>query len=350
MRRIHISDINTLDILRIKILNGLVLFLCCFIPSKTMRKKIRKCLSLDPYLYYTPPTTMFSSNPPALYNNKGEKLQVFFISSEYYAGGGQKIYWDMHNIGLPVHFYQDDCCTNIMGNPTKKYAWLVEPPPIKPTINESFEYKGLHKDFDLVLTHNDKLLDKIPNARLLPYWSVWYGKEVRGNKKDNVRTDEDLWCFKDKDISMMCSYKILTPLHQIRHEITHRAQQSGKIDVFGKFNGGAEVLFKSISLEKYRFSIVVENHLSSYYFTEKILDCFASMTIPLYLGASKIGDFFNTDGIIFIDKTTNLNEIIKFCTKEEYESRLEAIKDNYHRIVKYMDRTQENLLEIINKG
>lgn len=282
------------------------------------------------------------------------KVKNYAFSSQdqiIIAGGGEKIYYDMHNIALPTHFYHDDCCLETIGNPTKKYARLAEPPAIKPEIHTMFEKQGLGKDFDLVLTHSDILLDTLPNARFVPYWSVWYGNErPKNGQKDNVRVDEELYLFKDKDISMMCSHKLLTPIHHIRHEIAHRALKSGKVDVFGRFNGGQEIPFKSKSLEKYRFSIIVENHISSYYWTEKILDCFASMTIPLYLGATKIDEFFNADGIIKIDKNVDIDKLIKLCTKEEYESRLEAIKDNYHRLFAYRAKAEENLLNIIDKG
>ena len=46
------------------------------------------------------------------------------------------------------------------------------------------------------------------------------------------------------------------------------------------------------------FSIAIENASYETYFTEKLLDCFATGTIPVYYGAPDIGDYFNKDGII----------------------------------------------------
>lgn len=37
------------------------------------------------------------------------------------------------------------------------------------------------------------------------------------------------------------------------------------------------------------------------YFTEKILDCFTTGTIPIYQGAPDIGDYCNAEGIVVID-------------------------------------------------
>ena len=61
------------------------------------------------------------------------------------------------------------------------------------------------------------------------------------------------------------------------------------------------------------------------YFTEKLLDCFATGTIPVYLGAPDIGKYFNKDGII--DLTDEF-----YISDELYHSKMEAIKDNLERV------------------
>ncbi|MBQ6568469.1 MAG: hypothetical protein IJL80_15590, partial [Treponema sp.] len=113
------------------------------------------------------------------------------------------------------------------------------------------------------------------------------------------------------------------------------AKSSGRVDVFGGFEGGKWMPYKSMSLKDYRFQIVVENDITPYYFTEKILDCFAAMTIPVYLGARRIGDFFNPDGIITIDKDSSIESILCQCTEESYKERLDAVKENFRRVLRY---------------
>ncbi|TLD87156.1 hypothetical protein LS66_008380 [Helicobacter sp. MIT 03-1614] len=136
---------------------------------------------------------------------------------------------------------------------------------------------------------------------------------------------------------MMCSDKILCEMHKIRHCIAKKALQTQKIDVFGKFNGGTYLPHKADSLQKYRFQIVVENDLTAYYFTEKILDCFAAQCIPIYLGAREIHQFFNPNGIITFTPDTPLEEILKMCNEKEYLARLKAVLDNYHRVLPYQN-------------
>jgi hypothetical protein len=62
------------------------------------------------------------------------------------------------------------------------------------------------------------------------------------------------------------------------------------------------------------------------------------MTIPIYLGATKISDFFNSEGVIQIpsQKIDAVEKIIKDSTKENYESRIPAIIDNFLRVKNYL--------------
>ena len=62
-------------------------------------------------------------------------------------------------------------------------------------------------------------------------------------------------------------------------------------------------------------------------FSEKITDCFMTGTIPIYYGIDNIGDYFNTDGIIKLTDDFNIEDL----SFELYNSKLEAIKDNFDR-------------------
>ena len=70
----------------------------------------------------------------------------------------------------------------------------------------------------------------------------------------------------------------------------------------------SEIPNKEIGLKDYRFSFCVENDTYDTYFTEKILDCFATGTIPVYLGAPDIGNHFNMDGIIILSEEFDVSE------------------------------------------
>mgnify|MGYP003347484227 CR=1 FL=1 len=82
------------------------------------------------------------------------------------------------------------------------------------------------------------------------------------------------------------------------------------------------------ALKDYRFSIVFENAVYDKYYTEKITDCFATGTIPIYWGTKKITEDFNQDGIIFWEDFNGLDSL----TPALYDSKILAITDNLNRV------------------
>ena len=56
------------------------------------------------------------------------------------------------------------------------------------------------------------------------------------------------------------------------------------------------------------------------------------MTIPVYLGASKINSIFNPEGIIKFEMTDDIENVLKQCTKELYDEKIPAIIENYKKV------------------
>jgi hypothetical protein len=84
------------------------------------------------------------------------------------------------------------------------------------------------------------------------------------------------------------------------------------------------------TIKNYLFNICYENTKDTPgYITEKIFDCFAAGTIPIYWGASNIEDYIPKD--CFIDRSSfssmqELYAFIKAMPKEEYEGYLKRIR------------------------
>lgn len=141
---------------------------------------------------------------------------------------------------------------------------------------------------------------------------------------------------KTKLVSMVASAKRITTGHMIRHGYAERFKDH--LDLFGGACGSPQLpetdptqpwMSKMYGLKDYMFSVVVENDFYDNYYTEKITDCFATGTIPVYLGSPTISDVFNMDGIIQLDANFNINTL----TSELYASKLIAIHDNLNRIM-----------------
>lgn len=273
---------------------------------------------------------------PDIYNRQGEKVRTFFLRNIHtahdpYYMNNKYFIWDRFNYGLNTHFYSHRAILETMGKPTKKYALFEESRVITPVDYDIlFENKGLYKEFDAIFTFDDVLLDAFPNAKLLPVASSWYGQN---NKELPLRADN--YRYKNKKVSILASNKELCELHILRKELARRCQREQLADAYGLAVGKYAKIEEPY--EKYMFSIVIENDTSSYYFTEKLTTCLEAQTIPIYLGASKVHEFFNTDGMIIISKddVENIDKIIERCTEQYYMEHIEAVLDNYKRVKKY---------------
>lgn len=211
-------------------------------------------------------------------------------------------------------FYVDDKINDAFydSSNTVKYAWLNESKYIIPSITEQIksEYKHYFQVFKNIFTHNEELLSLDPRFKWVPAQGFWI-KTPKIYKKSKL-------------ISFITSNKNITDGHKIRLEWVKKL--GDRVDLFGR--GFNEISTKEEGLCDYMFSVVIENGFYDSYFTEKILDCFASGTIPVYLGTNKISNFFNKSGIIFLTED--------FCVSEDlYYKSIKAVEDNLNKVKKY---------------
>jgi hypothetical protein len=137
--------------------------------------------------------------------------------------------------------------------------------------------------FDVIFTHDERVLNKYENSNLFPIGGCWVGMD-------------DKQFIKHKSISIISSSKTQTIGHNLRHEIIKKYSH---IDVYG--GGYTYIDTKEVALDEYIFSIVIENVQSCYYFSEKLIDCIVSKTIPIYYGASILPKEFDVNGIIIFN-------------------------------------------------
>ena len=65
-------------------------------------------------------------------------------------------------------------------------------------------------------------------------------------------------------------------------------------------------------------------------------NCFSTKTVPIYVGATKIGERFNEAGIIRVENWRDIPDIIKALDIDGgYESRREAIEENFKFVEPY---------------
>ena len=202
----------------------------------------------------------------------------------------------------------------------KKYGWLIEPRWYNPMTRQiKSNPQPYIEAYDSIFTHDKELLDLDPTFKFV------FGQ---GSIIEEVGVFD-----KSKLVSCVVSDLQMTDGHKLRLEIAKQIADSGQVDMYGKaFN---YIPRKIDALKDYRFSFAMENDCYESYFTEKLHDCLLTGTMPIYLGAPNIGDFYNLDGIVIMDKNAN-GEVTfnsEILSDEYYNDHIDAVKDNYERVL-----------------
>lgn len=214
------------------------------------------------------------------------------------------------------NFYLDEeifSCNSYLPN---NIAYLAESKSIEPFLYKKFiTTPKVWNNFKLILTHDKDLikLNLTDKMRYVPLTGTW----IKSPKVNN----------KNKLISMITSNKLMCSGHEKR--LNYAAKFKGLIDIYGK--GINPIDCKEEGLNDYMFSVTIENGLYSGYFTEKIIDCFATGTIPVYLGAPDIDEYFDKNGIIQLDKNFNPSTV----SSDLYYSKINSVIRNFELSKKY---------------
>lgn len=229
---------------------------------------------------------------------------------------------DEYDVGIYVDRY---CFTQPKNNDKINCAWLIEPPIIN-----GENYINIVKEshnFKYVFTHHKNILSQIDNAIYVPHGGTWLRSEDIG-----IHTKNNL-------ISCIFSWKNWNPYHRMRFRVFDRLKDDNRVDFYGS---GCEkpIEFKIEALKDYMFSIIIENSIESDYFTEKLLDCFLTGTVPIYVGTKKVSEYFNSDGIIYFEGDEDLPSILDTLSSELYNSKMVAIKENFEIAKHYMHPEQ----------
>lgn len=241
------------------------------------------------------------------------KSQIFLHNGSSTVNQTPKYFkWDFFNGTGEYDFYIDGGIINGINNRldgNKKVLWTLESPYFN---NGVFDYiknnlKLVLDVFDYIFTYNEELLSLSQKFYFVPAMGSWI--------------KEPMMCDKKKLVSMVTSNKTFTEQQKLRFDFANNHKD--KIDVYGR--GFNEIHNKEEGLCDYMFSVCIENATMDTYFTEKILDCFATGTIPIYKGSKKIIDYFDKDGILFLDEI-NINDL----SEDLYLSKIESVKKNLY--------------------
>lgn len=173
----------------------------------------------------------------------------------------------------------------------QKNKWLfVQEPPIK-------NYEWLQKSY----THFDRVFS-FEEPKVVPHqeydqtalpWHIdkTFDELVQLKKYKISKKDEVSW---------ITSCSTNKPGQKIRMQFKdYLLNNNFPLHLMGR--GFKPIKDKFDGIAPYKYSIAFENNVGNYYFTEKIIDCFLSWTMPIYYGCQNILDFFPKDSMILLN-------------------------------------------------
>jgi glycosyl transferase family 10 (putative fucosyltransferase) len=104
---------------------------------------------------------------------------------------------------------------------------------------------------------------------------------------------------KTKGLSWVTSAKDALPGHKLRMFFLRSIWGKVPFDLYGR--GFNPIDDKWDGIAPYRYSIAFENARTANYFSEKLMDCFVCLTLPLYYGSPEIHKYFPARSFVTIE-------------------------------------------------
>ena len=224
-----------------------------------------------------------------------------------------------------------------------KILFLAEPYSIIPSVNDE-ALKQAHL-FDKIYTFNQNVIDAHKQSELFLWGSSWLDfDDLKLNKKNHI--------------TFVTSNKGQTIGHKLRLSIYDGLNNFDEVNKMEVYTHRSPPFHhrRNDFFETSLFHISVENSQQKNYFTEKVIDCFASKTIPIYWGCPNLGEWFNMDGVIAFNNIDDLKNIFDYIDEDYYNSKMQVIEENYeiakqfHGINDVVPRLTNTIIEEVNKN
>jgi hypothetical protein len=215
-----------------------------------------------------------------------------------------------------------------------KIYWQIEGQGVirrrENNISFPINYKN---EFDLIIASDPTILNECPNSVIFPFGDCW------------VPLDDQKIHSKNKLLSIIASSKNELPGHKLRHLTINNI--GNKMDVYGKCCNYVEN--KADALKDYMFSICTENLQIENWFTEKLIDCLRTGTIPIYWGCPNIGKYFNLNGFIIVNSLEEIIDVVNNLSEDKYFSKLKYVEENFIKASEYGSNLFERVDNEIKK-
>ena len=223
---------------------------------------------------------------------------------------------------------------------------LLEPRELRNELRVSNDISS----YDYVLTHDKSILDNSDKSFLYEFGGCWV--------KDYDQSQDKIF-----GVSTLIGGKKMVPGHYLRLSVLNNAHRltipktvwisknyppSGNPGDNTVLMGGKEDMFDK------QFHICIENVRRENWFTEKLIDCLYTRTVPIYFGCPNISDWFDTRGFILVETLEDIIRETNNLTPGTYQKMIPYIEENYNRSQLYTDHgvnikraIESNILQLI---
>ena len=227
--------------------------------------------------------------------------------------------------------------------------------------------------YDMVLTTENDVISECYNAHFFPYGGTWLNKKKDRHLDSLGEFDEsilDQVYPKEFNISFLTTSHLGKTGYNLRQKVwtnrdiikiptlfysSTRFKTDGQSVVgAGRFSNtlhdGLLPNDDKIHLFKSQFSIAIESSREESYFTEKLIDCLLTKTVPIYWGCPNIGEFFDSRGIIHFKDFDDMISKIDQINENTYEEMKPYVEKNYERAKEYGRSFFKRIEEVVSKN
>lgn len=99
-----------------------------------------------------------------------------------------------------------------------------------------------------------------------------------------------------------------------------------------------------------QFYIAIENGNQRNYMSEKLIDCFMALTVPIYIGCPNVTDYFDARGMIIAKDLDDVIQITNSLTPEKYKEMLDFLKINKKKAEELIGLRSKYIREFYEKN
>lgn len=246
----------------------------------------------------------------------------------------------LHKPKFDTVILHDSNKIELCNNPLVRYIFLQGEPEVI-THSRAFMLKSAHR-FTWILTFDEYVLQACPNARKYVFGGCW----IHAGDRQRTNPSE-----KEFRISTLVGSKNEGEGHKFRRAIYDKQEHITSIPYtfYRSLRDKTPLpeitnnpIFQHDSkfelFRTFQYSLVIENSKQKDYFTEKIIDCLITKTIPIYWGCPNIHEYFDTSGFILLETPTfeEFNQKIQILTPDYYEKHKVVVEANYQRCLAYV--------------